>query len=226
MERPMQCTAKSKQSGEQCKRASTTGRKVCSIHGGKSPSGLSSATLKHGRYSTSLPTRLASRYEQALLDPTLLDLDHEIALVDVRLDMLLARLETGESGEAWADVTASVAALLTARRTKDEGAMVAALNRIIETARSKHSDQAAWDDVTRMVDQRTRLVMAKHKRDLDLDQLLSIERFMLLAGAIVAIVNNAIDHNITDSDERRAARLETSAGIERLISRGDRGGIG
>ena len=35
-----QCTAKSKQSGEQCRRAASSGQVVCAIHGGKAPQAI------------------------------------------------------------------------------------------------------------------------------------------------------------------------------------------
>lgn len=57
----LQCTAKSKQTGEQCRRFATPGRTVCYYHGGRSLVGVASATYKHGKYSRYYPAWLRER---------------------------------------------------------------------------------------------------------------------------------------------------------------------
>lgn len=52
-----QCTARSKQSQQRCKRAAILGGRVCSIHGGKSPRAIKSAA-----------ERLAAIVEPALVE--------------------------------------------------------------------------------------------------------------------------------------------------------------
>jgi hypothetical protein len=98
----MQCKAQSKLSGERCKRWVTPGRDVCRFHGGKVPRGPALPQFRHGRYSRFLPSRLAATYQTAAKDPELLSLRRELALVDARLDDLLQRVDTGESGALWA----------------------------------------------------------------------------------------------------------------------------
>lgn len=56
-----QCTAKSKQSGQRCKRSATSGSTKCSIHGAKTPRGADSPNLKHGRYSPYLKQSLQDK---------------------------------------------------------------------------------------------------------------------------------------------------------------------
>ena len=97
----MQCTAKSKRTGKQCKGWSVPGRTVCYQHGGATPRGMALPQTKTGRYSRDLPTRLAARYQESLSDPDLLALREEIALIDARLGDLLKRVDSGESGVLW-----------------------------------------------------------------------------------------------------------------------------
>jgi hypothetical protein len=66
-----QCTAKSKRSGERCRRAATRGRTVCRMHGGASPAGVASATYRSGRYSKAVPVRLLALLHEALGDDRL-----------------------------------------------------------------------------------------------------------------------------------------------------------
>src|SRR5688572_15172438 len=90
------CGAKTR-SGAQCAQpAMPNGR--CRLHGGKTPRGIASANFKHGRYSSALPDRLVGRYLQAVSDPELIALHHDIALVDAFISDVLPRLDAGESG--------------------------------------------------------------------------------------------------------------------------------
>ena len=65
---------------------------VCRVHGGQSRAGFEHPSLKHGRYSKHLPTKAMAEFQQALHDPELLSLRNDIALVDVRLNELVAGL--------------------------------------------------------------------------------------------------------------------------------------
>src|SRR5262245_14503330 len=114
----MQCTAKSKRSQQQCQKAVTPGRQVCHIHGGKTPAGIASASFKHGRYSKYLPTRMLASYNQALRDQSL-TLFGEVALLQARIDDLLPRVDTGESGKRWQELRTLSKALLWARAQHD-----------------------------------------------------------------------------------------------------------
>ncbi len=87
-----QCTARSKRSGEQCRKHAMRGRTVCLAHGGKTPRGATSPHFKTGRYSRSLPGHLVAAYEQALHDPTLMSLRDEIALTDALIGETLSQL--------------------------------------------------------------------------------------------------------------------------------------
>jgi len=99
----MQCTARSKRSGQQCQKGATPGRIVCHMHGGKTPAGAASPQFKTGRYSKQLPVRLAARYQEAQADAELISLHDDVALLDTRLSELLEHLDT-DPGAIWADV--------------------------------------------------------------------------------------------------------------------------
>ena len=88
----VQCRARSKRTGQQCRRAAMRGRPVCLMHGGKSPRGMAAPNYQHGRYSTHLPTQWAQWYTQARQDPALTSLRDEIALAETRVHELLQTL--------------------------------------------------------------------------------------------------------------------------------------
>lgn len=92
----MRCKAKSKQSGQQCKKNAVQGYEVCEIHGGKTPRGMDSPHWKHGNtsiYRDYLPDKIKGKvaaFENA--DP--LDLTHELALTRALLAEFISRFET------------------------------------------------------------------------------------------------------------------------------------
>jgi len=110
-----QCTVKSKQSGQRCKRYAVFGKTVCVIHGGKSPGGMASPNLKHGRHSKYLPKGLLEKYKTALADPELLQLHDEIALIDARLAEVLGKIEAGaDASQTWETLQIEFASLVNA----------------------------------------------------------------------------------------------------------------
>lgn len=93
-----QCSAKSKRTGKQC-RAKAMANGKCYHHGGSAKKGLALPQTKHGRYSKDLPTRLLSRYEEAISDPELLNLSAEIALTDAMTRDVMASLQKAKPND-------------------------------------------------------------------------------------------------------------------------------
>lgn len=76
------CTAKSKQTGKQCKLKSIDGKDKCRFHGGLTP-------VKHGLYSKYMAQPVKKKYLEFLENSDLKDLSHEIA----RLRAILAEMD-------------------------------------------------------------------------------------------------------------------------------------
>lgn len=202
----MRCTATSKQSGIQCKRHATIGRTVCAIHGGATPSGIALPQTTHGRYSKHLPTRLSSRYEAAVRDPELLALREDIALLDARLADVLGRVDTGESGRLWQALLDAKRDYIKAKDKDREHCLTSLLGLVDQGA----ADYAAWEDVRSLLDQRRRLVESEHKRLAEMQQTLTVEKAMLLIGAVAGIIRSHV------SDHTALQAISTD--IERLIT--------
>lgn len=183
----MQCQAH-KTNGEPCKANAITGKRVCRVHGGATPSGLASPHYKTGRYSKHLPTRLQARYEAAASDSELLALRDDIALTDARLSDLLARVDTGESGALWARLQELRLEVIACKRAGDSVGQAKALNALLDTIGQGHADYRAWAEVGAVLDQRRRLVESERKRLVEMQQTLTVEKAMLLIGAIGGII--------------------------------------
>lgn len=206
----MQCTAKSKRSGEQCKNAAMAGKNVCRMHGGKSLGGLASPRLKTGRYSKYLPLQLADRYQEALDDGELLALRDEVALVDARVAELLARVNTGESGALWQQLRETFAAFRQYRATGNVPQMGHALAKVEALIERGGVDSEVWREIALAIEQRRRLVESERKRLVEMQQTITAEQAMVLLAAVV----DTVKRNVTD----RAALAAISADLGRLVA--------
>lgn len=103
-----QCRAKSKRSGEQCKRKAMANG-VCYMHGGAQKRGIEHHLTVTGRYSKHLPTKAIAEFQAAMHDPDLLSMRTDIALIDLRLNELIS--QSGEDlpdAKTWKEIRAVV----------------------------------------------------------------------------------------------------------------------
>jgi hypothetical protein len=188
------------------------GQRVCRVHGGKTPRGIASPHYKTGRYSRSIPARLADRYEESRNDPRLLDLQDEIGLLDARLTDLLARVDTGESGAIWRDLMQQRSELLAAKRANDIKAQAEAIGAILDLISKGHADYRAWGEVHTVLEQRKRLAESERKRMIEMQQMITSERAMALLGAVVGVVREHV--------QDRSVLNAISTGIDNLLLAG------
>jgi hypothetical protein len=178
------CGAKTR-GGTPCKRAAMPNGR-CRLHGGASLSGTASATFIHGRYSNSLPARLATRYAEAQSDDNLLALREEIALTDARLADVLSRVDRGDSTALWKQTLAEFQEVASANALGlPQGTPLRVLRKTIE---SGMADWAAWDEVAKLLEQRRRLVESERKRLVEMQQMITSERAMVLIARIAGII--------------------------------------
>jgi hypothetical protein len=182
----------------------------CRLHGGKTPMGIASPHYKTGRYSKFIPARMIGRYEEARADGELLALREDISLVDARLSDLLSRVDTGESGALWRSLMAARMEMLACRQASDVKGQMAALNLIMELISQGHADYRAWGEVAAVLDQRRRLVESERKRLVEMQQMISSERMMVLLGAVVGVIQEHVHDRTTLSG--------ITTGIQKLIT--------
>ncbi len=202
------CGAKTR-SGGKCKApAMRNGR--CRLHGGKSLAGPASGTFKTGRYSKYMPARLLERYEAAIEDPELLNLKHDISLVDSRLSDLLQRVDTGESRTLWEKARKVNQEIQKAVHDENYGRMMVQcleLDRLIGDAMVDHE---AWYEIHAILDQRRKLVESEQKRLVSMQQMITSEQAMTLITAVI----DTVRRNVPD----RSILAAISADITRIIT--------
>lgn len=168
-----------------------TGR--CAVHGGLTPSGLASPNLRNGRYSKYLPAGLYERFMEAQNDPTLFELRSEVALVDARVGELLQRLDRGDSVDAWKLLSEKFDELDEAIKGKgDAQAVLFALGALKGVIDQGIGDWATWKEISLQVEQRRRLVESERLHQKQMQQLVSVDQMMLLAGALLASVKTHV----------------------------------
>jgi len=183
-----QCTAKSKRTGQRCGAQAITGRSVCYHHGGKSLRGNASPTFKTGRWSKDLPTRLAALYEQTQSDETLLSLRDDIRLIDTLILSKFDKLDSGESGKAWLLMRKSVDALHLALDREDYSGLAKALRDMRDVIDMRVAHYATETEIRSQLEQRRKLIETEQKLTLQGEQAITVEKAMLMIGALAGIL--------------------------------------
>lgn len=184
------------------------------MHGGTSKIGIASGTIQHGRYSKHLPTRLAARYEEAASDSELLNLRHDIALVESRLVDVLGRVDSGESGKLWAELHASWAAFKRARALGKADEMAEALALHEQLISRGVSDYAAWHEVGSLLEQKRKLAESERKRLVEMQQTITTEQALLFVSAVMdSVRRNVDDRNALAAISRDLERTSLSGGF-------------
>ena len=202
------CGAKTR-SGEPCKKwAMPNGR--CRLHGGLQPNGLASPNFKDGRYSKYLPARLAGKYLEAQNDPELLNLGGEIGLVEARIAELLEGVDRDAAGRVWAKIRATYDDLDLAMKTGDSGGTIACMAELGKLTRTGNRDYYAWEEIVKLIEQRRKLVDSERKRRVDMQNMITADRAMLLVSAIVGVIrDNVADRKVLTRISNEIGKLIT-----------------
>ncbi|MES2465349.1 MAG: HGGxSTG domain-containing protein [Armatimonadota bacterium] len=218
------CSAKSKRSGERCKRWAVNRRSVCPFHGGKSLTGVAHPNFLHGRYSRHLPSRLSDGYEAALQEPEIASVRSEVALCVARQEDLLSRVDSGEAGANWRDLQTLYTEVEKQQRLWQENrgtpagdrareAYVCLVQEMGAVVASGASDYRAWGEVCSMIEQRRRLVNTEIACLVKSEQMVPKEKALAFVGAVVAVVRR----HCPEPERLNAIGTEMTALIEREL---------
>ena len=198
-----------------CKKYPVKGRYRCRKHGGAVPRGFAHPHTKDGIYSAFLPTALASRHAELIENQQLTDLTENLALVDVRLQGLLAALEKGDLGDTYFDLrdqynhcamllkqffdetAPNVRAKLLERFTVEFQAM----KRLIDQGLNDHK---TWREALQVNEQRRKMAETIQKLKLQGERSVSVDELMLFVTAIASIFEAA---NRLPTEQARSAEF-------------------
>jgi len=187
-----------------CTQNAITGTTKCKQHGGKSLKGISSPSLKTGKYSKFLPDKLAARYQEIMDDNELLTLKNEVHLIDTRLTEILENIQNDDTKTLWIDLQSSFERYKNAYNDERRSIELNNLEQIIETG-SKVYHQ--WNEIYLVLEQRRKLVESERKRYLEMQQMISSDRLMLLVSTLLGVIKENVKDretlNIISTEFRR-----------------------
>lgn len=221
----MRCTAKSKQSGKQCKRSACKGSSKCSIHGGGPTSGRPPET---GRWSKYAPKRLVPTIEEALNDSELITLRQQMAMLDSLAVQRLSELGEDPPERLWAEVLFAIdkfPAALEAMKgsigplATDE--MAASLEGLSQwhknlsefLQRGKRAEKAETE-LREIIQEQTRVARQEVRREKALQEGVTLRQLNVLMSLIL----DSINRHVADTTVRRAIQGD----LVRAIGSGDR----
>ena len=109
-------------------------------------------------------------------------------MVDVRIGLLVKRLEGEDSAALWAEGRETWAAVLAAHARQDDEALAAALTEHGRLIARGASGEDRWDDLLTVMRHKADLAAREWKRLADLDEMLRKARAMVLVANLASIV--------------------------------------
>ena len=170
------------------------------MHGGPSPAGIASPTLKTGersRYLGSLGPRMQERFRAAQQNDDLLSLNPDLWMLDARLEDLIERAEAGENQGRLKDALEAFEEFAAAQVAKDRETAFAALQRLSDILRKGTADYEAWNEVKDLWKQRTRMVESERRRKLENQQMVAVDYMLVMATALLASVKRHVENQET-----------------------------
>lgn len=200
------CTGKNKAS-EPCGLRPVPGRDQCKFHGGRNLRGPAHGSFKHGRYSEFVPEYMLKRLQASANDPDLLSLRAEIAVVEQRVNELLQTLPNGAPVEWWQQLQKAWRSLRAAKDPAEARAHTQTIDTLIETGASAG---VAWDAIYKAIHQRRRLVDSEMRRQVQLQQVVTLEQVGVLFEALrVSVAQHVKDPQAIKAIQSDLTRLLT-----------------
>ena len=193
--------------GSMCGNPARKGKTKCRKHGGNSLSGQANPNYRSGRYSTSLPARLASRYEEARANPRLLSVQDDLAVCEARLAELFTQVESGETGQRWAQLQAAATAFREAQALGHVGRMNQAFETLTAVVQAGAQSAAACGEIQTLWETRCKLVQTEMKTLQGMQQMVSVQQMMLWMGAITQAVTDIVQKEADVKTARRILQL-------------------
>jgi hypothetical protein len=207
--------------GEPCRNpAMSNGR--CYMHRGNAVIGIAHPNFKHGKFSTSLPSRMAAVYEETLKDPLIAESKRGIARMEARIEDLLSQVDHGESGELWEALTDAWSELGPAiyrersgdgehaDRVRDTDNAVESIGLIISQGGSNFK---LWQEIRDTEEQRRKCAESQTKREIAAFSLVNNDKLLALLGAVAAILKTYVrDTNDLAAASRRLHEVAVGTG--------------
>lgn len=202
----IQCNA-IKSNGEQCRSFAINGTTKCRAHGGATPRGMASPNYKHGRFSKYMPRHLLTHYKAAMSDGKLISLREDLAVIDARMAELMGRIEGRESANAWAQAREAQTIIRAGFGAQDTTMIQAGMRQLTDALSAGQADYKTWDELTKVMDVRRKIVESERRFMVELQQMLTIEDVTMIIDALAS----SIKRNVTDVRALSAIQQDITA---------------
>lgn len=207
------CSAKRASGKLICASTATMSSGRCKMHGGASLTGMESPRFKTGKFSRSLPARLAERYEEGLSDEKLQDFTDDLAVIDARIDDLFKQMEEGGGGDIFAEVKDAYRSFNYASKDGDKMAMREALRRLDDAIKRGSGETYLWSEIRSEREQKRKLVLAQAKYLQMTNQTITVVKANLIIAALLDAVRKEItDPSVLGRISRRFTEISNRAG--------------
>lgn len=201
--------------GSRCRRwvQNHTYRKgKCYRHGGRTLSGTSHPNFRNGKYSQDLPTRYAADYQQAIADPEIHALTHEIGIIEARYRDLLRRSDSSDLGHAWLAVMNHWRAYLEAKQEEK----CKAQDLLEHTLRRGMQDYLLWQNIQETTKILSTLRYQEHKRLIDLQAVMTEHQMEQALGLIELALHDAVMAHV-DAPLGRSILADAQTRVRRFL---------
>jgi hypothetical protein len=160
-------------------------------------------------YRDLIPPDLQEFYDRADNDTDLLSLQKDMKLIEARMMQLSQRLNTNESGKAWATLDKEMTALREHIRNQDMTAASRSLSRIQKLINDEANREDVWKQIVNMMNVRKQLMEAERRRIVDLQSMIDRKTALHVMAKVLQIITE----NVKDKSAVRAVQKD----IKRLI---------
>lgn len=160
-------------------------------------------------FSAYVPARYRDRFIEATESEERLSNHQMISLVDLRVSMLLERVDTAESGQRWQECKAAMRELTVAMRSGQQEAVAQAFADLNTAVNRGVADHHNWQEIMNSIEVRRRVTETELKR------IKAAEEFMSAAEAleIIQVIAESVNRHVQDA----VAKALVQADIERAI---------
>lgn len=181
-----------------CRMPAVYGTKFCPKHGGgypKSRGTYPGVTLKTGKSSKFPINRLAASFIEATEDPELLSLREPLAVIHIRIQELLEKVNVEEAALRNRSVRDAFDEYKHYRRTNNEVKKSEAFLKLDTEMSLAYDEFRAWDQIFRAIEVRRKLSESEVKRLKEMHQFITKEEaYKFLAKVQAAVIKVLGDH--------------------------------
>lgn len=185
----------SRRTGFPCRgKAMANGR--CRFCGGNAKRGAAHPRWKGGAYSKYMPRDVAGRYRDAMTDPDLLSARDEIALVQLRIQDLMGKLQEGGTADLWQSLRQEFADVRAAISAGDAGALDRTLSALGQIIDKGSATEDVWGEMYEAIEAKTKVSEREWRRLRDLRQFMTVQQSMDLVTYLV----DCVTRHVADRD--------------------------